>query len=63
MFDETLYGFFATGDALYFRPLVGNPVQVCNLPPDVDSHSYASALNSACNAVSTIVRSFSNFRF
>ena len=61
--DEKFHGFTAVGDVVLFRPLHGDPVEVCRCPPDLDSHVLAAALNDAANGVLKIVSDMSTVKF
>lgn len=61
--DEKFIGFTAVGDVVLFRPLHGDPVEVCHCPPDLDSHILATALNDATNGVLKIVTDMSAVKF
>lgn len=61
--DEKFLGFTAIGDVVLFRPLNGDPVEVCRTPPDLDSHVLAQALNDAANGTLKIVTDMSHFKF
>ena len=61
--DEKFIGFTAVGDVVLFRPLHGDPVEVCRGPPDLDSHVLAAALNDAANGVLKVVTDMSAFKF
>ena len=62
-FDEKFIGFTAVGDVVLFRPLNGDPVEICRAPPDLDSHVLAAALNDAANGILKVVNDMSTFKF
>lgn len=62
-FDENFTGFRAIGDVLYFQNLYGEQVQILTCPPDLDSHTLATALNDASNGVLRVTSLVTEFKF
>ena len=63
LFDEKFLGFYASGSDIMFRSFSSDPIFVLSCPEDVDSHSFANALNLSANAIYTIARAGSDYKF
>ena len=62
MFDGKLFGYYAIGQILFFKPIVGTDAQIMYVPPDIDSHLLAQSLNDAANAVIAPLRAMSSYK-
>lgn len=60
-FDGRFFGFVAIGDKIVFRSFSGE-VDVMTVPPDLDSHTIAAALNTNMNTIINLLRATSDFK-